>query len=271
MVIKTLVENTSISSKYKSAHGLSIYIETEKHKILFDLGPNKLFYKNAKKLGIRIADIDTVIISHGHADHAGALSFFLKHNDKAKIYIRKSAFDKHIVKVLGIPFNVSLDRSLKDNHQIVFTQKLEYIDDELILFSEVTKQSYFSANNMYTVIDDRMIKDDFSHEQNLIVMQDGEAFLFAGCAHASIVNIKDYAERLINKKVLCIFGGFHLFNHVTKKHVSRSVIDDIANMLQDDYTQYYTCHCTGKWAYSALKDTLKDSISYIATGTELRF
>ena len=58
MIIKCLVENTSISQEYKSKHGLSIYIETLKHKILFDVGPNGLFLENAKKLGIDITDID---------------------------------------------------------------------------------------------------------------------------------------------------------------------------------------------------------------------
>ena len=42
MVIKTLVENTAIADKFESVHGLSLYIETKKHKLLFDLGPNEL-------------------------------------------------------------------------------------------------------------------------------------------------------------------------------------------------------------------------------------
>ncbi|MEA4900884.1 hypothetical protein [Desulfitobacterium sp.] len=43
MLIKTLVENTSISEDYSSEHGLSLYIETKKHKILFDVGASGLF------------------------------------------------------------------------------------------------------------------------------------------------------------------------------------------------------------------------------------
>ncbi len=47
MKIKMLVENTRVHPKYKSKHGLSIFIETQNHKILFDLGPNDLFLDNA--------------------------------------------------------------------------------------------------------------------------------------------------------------------------------------------------------------------------------
>lgn len=49
MIVKTLVENTSNSKEYKSKHGLSLYIETRERKILFDLGSNDLFLRNAKK------------------------------------------------------------------------------------------------------------------------------------------------------------------------------------------------------------------------------
>lgn len=85
--IISLVENTSSSLELKSKYGLSIYIETDKHKILFDLGPNELFLENAQKLGVNMKMIDTVVISHGHADHGGALAKFMEINHTARIYI----------------------------------------------------------------------------------------------------------------------------------------------------------------------------------------
>ena len=53
MLIKTLVENTSIHDSVQPVHGLSFYIETNGHKILFDLGPDDSFEKNAEHLGGR--------------------------------------------------------------------------------------------------------------------------------------------------------------------------------------------------------------------------
>ncbi|MDD4189408.1 MAG: MBL fold metallo-hydrolase, partial [Eubacteriales bacterium] len=46
MIIKTLVEDTSIADDFGSEHGLSIYIETKSHRILFDVGASDLFYEN---------------------------------------------------------------------------------------------------------------------------------------------------------------------------------------------------------------------------------
>jgi 7,8-dihydropterin-6-yl-methyl-4-(beta-D-ribofuranosyl)aminobenzene 5'-phosphate synthase len=51
MIIKTLVENTSISKDFGNEHGLSLYIETNALKILFDVGASKLFLKNAEIVG----------------------------------------------------------------------------------------------------------------------------------------------------------------------------------------------------------------------------
>jgi len=90
MKIIALVENTTKDKNLKPKHGLSVYIETLKHKILFDLGSDDTFIYNAQKLGIDLAEIDTVVLSHGHYDHGGGLLSFLKVNANPKsIYIEK--------------------------------------------------------------------------------------------------------------------------------------------------------------------------------------
>lgn len=76
MIIETLVENTSISEDFKSEHGLCLYIETKKHKLLFDLGASALFVENARKMSIDISEVDLVIISHGHYDLRRAIKIY---------------------------------------------------------------------------------------------------------------------------------------------------------------------------------------------------
>ena len=48
MRITSLVENIS-NTDLKAKHGLSLYIETKQHKILFDMGPDHTLFDNAKK------------------------------------------------------------------------------------------------------------------------------------------------------------------------------------------------------------------------------
>ena len=63
MKIISLVENT-IKSELKAKHGLSLYIETKKHKILFDLGPDKTLFENAVKRNIDISKVDKIGRAH---------------------------------------------------------------------------------------------------------------------------------------------------------------------------------------------------------------
>lgn len=271
MKIVTLVENTSTSPEYKHKHGLSFYIETSNHKILFDLGPNDLFLENAKKMDIDIKSVDTVIISHGHSDHGGGLATFLQENQLAKVYIRRNAFNLYFNKVLGISFNIGLDPSLINNTRIVLTDESLTINGELELFSDVKEREYYStANNaLLKKIDKEYMLDDFSHEQNLIIHEEDKYVLFAGCAHNGIVNILKKGEQLVNGNLNFIISGFHLFNPSTKKYESEQLIRDIGLQLKLHNTKYFTCHCTGEKAFNILKDVLKDQIDYLAIGSSI--
>ena len=80
MKIITLIENLTYKQGLVAEHGLSLYIESADKKILFDTGQSGLFMQNAKKLGINIEEIDSVILSHGHYDHTGGLYPFLQKN-----------------------------------------------------------------------------------------------------------------------------------------------------------------------------------------------
>ena len=92
MKITALAENVSTTEDLGSEHGLSLFIETEAHKLLFDTGQGSLFAENAVKLGVDLKQVERCVISHGHYDHTGGLYPFLSINSKAKVYIKKEAF-----------------------------------------------------------------------------------------------------------------------------------------------------------------------------------
>lgn len=263
-----LLENTAQSKEYRRKHGLSLYIETPKHKILFDSGPNDLFIKNAEKLGVSIPDVDLLIISHGHVDHCGGLSAFLKHNSKAKIYLRPQAVDKHYVKVLGIPFYAGINARLVKGDRFRFTDELTVIDDEITLFSNVRAKCPLpsSDDNLLVKKNGRIINDDFIHEQNMIISSEGKHAVFCGCAHAGIANITDKARQIIGKNPDDVVGGFHLFEPTKRKYEPDDYIAMVCAELQKFNARFYTCHCTGIKAYETMK---KNGLilSYLHTGT----
>ena len=92
MILKVLTENTAVSDEFLYEHGLSFYIETEKHRILFDMGQSDAFIKNAETMGVDLSLVDIAVLSHGHYDHGGGLDAFLDENSCGKVYINKNAF-----------------------------------------------------------------------------------------------------------------------------------------------------------------------------------
>lgn len=258
--ILALVENTSFS-ELKPKHGISFYIETKKHKLLFDLGPDNTLFLNAKKRNIDLSQVDTVIISHGHSDHGGALGEFLKINNKAKIYAQREAFDPHYTSGFCLKFKCELDSSLKNHPQVVLLDGDYKIDSELELFVAKKHDKCFSPMN--NALYNKNGRDNFYHEHNLVI-HESKQVLIMGCGHSGVVNILEAKNYHYD---YCI-GGFHLFNPVIKRTVRKELLDEIANELSKyKATGFYTCHCTGMKAYNYLKD--KMNLSYLFCGMEL--
>ena len=68
--ITTLVENSVYGKGLQGEHGLSLLVDTGEHRLLFDTGASDLFIRNAGALGIDLGDVDSLVLSHGHRDHA---------------------------------------------------------------------------------------------------------------------------------------------------------------------------------------------------------
>src|SRR5262249_52273951 len=61
-----------------ACHGFSALVTgwrgSEERSVLFDVGPSAaVWLENARRLGVRLASIEAVCLSHWHADHSGGL------------------------------------------------------------------------------------------------------------------------------------------------------------------------------------------------------
>ena len=131
MRVTALTENTT-EKDFRTEHGLSLYIETNGQKILFDSGQTELFAENAGKLGIDLSAVDIMVLSHGHYDHGGGLERFMEINKKAPIYMSRYAFEPHYN---GTEKYIGLDTSLEKSERIIFTDGVTEISDTLTLYS----------------------------------------------------------------------------------------------------------------------------------------
>lgn len=266
-----IVENTTINKKYKAKHGISFYIETNKYKILFDTGPNKVLIKNAEKLGIDLSLVDIVIISHGHTDHGGGLKYFLEINKTAKIYIQKNAFEKYYTKIINIPIYIGLDNDLINNEQIILVDGNYKINEQLSLISNIIKKTFHMKSNdaLLTKVNNKFQKDPFIHEQSLIIENNDKSVLITGCSHQGVIDIQEESERIIKRNIDNVIGGFHIFNPINRRYENPDIIKNMGLMMKAKNTRYYTCHCTGKKGYEKMKEILLEDINYLSVGSEV--
>lgn len=101
MEVRILTENTVYKRGFLGEHGLSMLLETEGKRYLFDTGQTDVFLRNAGKMKLDLEHLDGIILSHGHYDHCGGMKYWARKHISSQhafpnipIYIDRKAFDK---------------------------------------------------------------------------------------------------------------------------------------------------------------------------------
>ena len=275
MRILNLVENELGDSGCEAAHGLSFYVETGNHKLLFDSSPSDVVIRNAKTLGVDLTAVDTVILSHGHYDHSGGILPFVQLNQKAKIYIQQNAGGEYYAfdgEEQGFRY-IGIDKKILSLPQVQLLKGDTKIDDELQIFTVDYRAYPLPSTNkrLRELCNGQYIQDEFHHEQNLLLTADGKKILFCGCAHNGILNVMETLERKFGPASLpdLVIGGFHLMKRTEFSEADTTEVTEIANRLKNYKAHFATCHCTGISVFNQMKEIMGEQLSYVYSGDEV--
>ena len=252
MKVVTLLENTACRQDVTAQHGLSFYLETGPHKILFDMGQTDAFAANAETMGVDLSQVDFAVLSHGHYDHGGGLEAFLRINPKAPVYVHSCAFGSYYN---GTEKYIGLDPSLREHSRLIFTDGSMQLAPGILL----TDGNDLGWHNQSWGLNRRegtaFLPDDFRHEQYLEITEGEKRILLSGCSHKGILNIAGHFCPDV------LIGGFHL-----NKQEDLVALQDTARKLLDGNTVYYTGHCTGSRQFAVMKAVMTDRLQAISTG-----
>ena len=249
--ITILVEDTTENFKYSCAKGLSIFINTKEQKILMDTGPNSTFIKNAKKLGIDLTQINTLILSHAHRPFNGGLNQFCKINKDAQIVIQNTDFEKYYFVKGKSKKNISPKLTVKNLPQIRMINNPAQITTNS-WFIPCTVHNYGTPKKnqfLYRKTPSKFVMDNFMHEGIFVIDDNGELVIFNSCSHNGVINSIESAKQFFpNKRLRSYVGGFHFpfkDNETIPPDDMRNLDEIIDYSKINQNLRFFTGHCTG--------------------------
>jgi 7,8-dihydropterin-6-yl-methyl-4-(beta-D-ribofuranosyl)aminobenzene 5'-phosphate synthase len=269
--ITTLSENTAAGGCI-GEQGLSMFIEADGMKILFDTGAGKAAVYNADLMGIDFSSVDVIVLSHGHYDHTGGLYEVIRRAGKKEIIAHQDVwarkygsmdntppryvgipFVREVLEVMGASFRLT-DKPVNISKHITTTGKVPMLND------------YEKVETYLCVMDgEEMEQDELNDDLSLVIDTDYGLVVILGCAHHGIVNNLKQAQRVTGKELIyAAIGGTHLI------HASKERIEKTATALEEMGVQYLgVSHCTGFAASAFLAGRFGDRFFQNNAGTRL--
>lgn len=265
MKVSILTENRTSKRGFLAEHGLSVFIEYNGTRILFDTGQTDVYLRNAAKLGIDLRTTDLIVMSHGHYDHCGGYAFFPETDKHPTAYIRENAFDRKFIKDTGgyreicIPWDYESRKS-----SITLTGAKTRIRDDIYLLSDVPQTAAFEKLSDKLAVESggKMITDPMSDEQLLVIDTAEGLVVFIGCAHPGIANCLNHViAQFPDRKIRTVLAGMHLGSIDDVRFVKT-----VSFLKKLDIGLLIPLHCTGVMRECDMKRILEDECLLIGAG-----
>lgn len=270
----TLLVDNHAETELKHEHGLSILIEHQGKRILFDNGQNDALFYNAKKLATQLTDIDLLILSHGHYDHGGNLPRLLEINPNALFYAHPDCMQtRYSLHPDKAPRTISLSKSamkaikvFPENQKKWITKATE-ITPGIWLTGQIPRISEIEESGGPFFLDKvKKQADQLRDDMSLWIETEDGLTVICGCCHSGIINTLNHikgqtGEGRIIKNLL---GGLHLVNANQQRLKST-----IAYLNKQNIETLYPAHCTGDKAIVLLKKQFKNKIQIAKAGLQL--
>ena len=265
-------------------HGLSLLLTIEREgcsaSLIYDAGlGRKTAIHNMDILQVRLPDLRTIVMSHGHSDHHGGLEGMIRRVGVRgmPLVIHPEAWqDRKIVFPTGAELHLpppspqDLERegititeerqpSLLIDGTVLITGQVERVTD----FEKGFPLNYARVNGSWEP--DPWIWDD----QAVVVNLKGKGLVvLSGCSHAGAINVLHQAQRLTGEdRVHAFVGGMHLTGGIFEPLMPRT-LDELARISP---RWLVPGHCTGWKATHEISRRFPEAYVQSSVGTQLQF
>jgi 7,8-dihydropterin-6-yl-methyl-4-(beta-D-ribofuranosyl)aminobenzene 5'-phosphate synthase len=249
--------------------GVSYLVSAGGMRVLFDSGlsggkPESALAHNARLLGVSLADVDAVVISHLHPDHVGGLRAMREHT---------FAFSAEPLEPRGLPAHVPTQMG-HSRADVVVTTGPRVIGPGLAVLPPLPRMLFWLG---------------YIAEQAMLVNIRGYGLvLITGCGHPPIEQILGVTERVLDVPIRAVVGGLHLPVHAARTPlVPQAVLGnpnppwqpiserDATHVLDEIHARgprlvALSSHDSTPWTYDAFGRRFGDRYRTLRAGEELR-
>jgi 7,8-dihydropterin-6-yl-methyl-4-(beta-D-ribofuranosyl)aminobenzene 5'-phosphate synthase len=250
--VKVTILSTMLADDGVGEWGFSALVEAGDHRVLVDTGARpQTVLQNARELGIDLASVHEVILTHNHSDHVGGLMSLRQELMKTD----PGAFSRaHVAK--GIFYSRPTKTGGEDNEMLGIKKAYEatggtFVEHETA--GEIFPGAWLTGpvprvypERNWSITEqvrtpDGLVEDNIPEDQTLVLNTAQGLLVISGCGHAGVINILTFAHKEFpNSSVHAILGGLHLFA------ASDTQIDWTADKMKEFGTSYLVgAHCTG--------------------------
>ncbi|MBA3520998.1 MAG: MBL fold metallo-hydrolase [Gemmatimonadales bacterium] len=264
--ITVLVDAFGAPSALRQDWGFSALVEYRGKRILFDTGNDAdILAHNAKTLGVDLARLDFVVVSHRHGDHTDGLRHVLKLNPSVRVYVPKDEY-------FGGPTPAKFYRrgvAALPAHMRYFGGKppaqvphgTPWRHANFVLVDSVTE--VVPGVRLIPALGHAPGTADIP-ELSLTLHTPTGQVLLVGCSHPGIEEILRAASAP-KSPVRLLAGGLHLLA------MSETDIERLAGTLRDKWkvAEIAPGHCSGEPAFSTLQKAFGRRYRFAGLGTAI--
>ena len=262
--IHSLVD-TFVEPGYMSEFGLSLFIEVNGQRILFDTGAGEALLPNAARMGLDLNSATDIILSHGHYDHTGGLAK-LTPSPQIPVYVGRgivkpcwSLHDDGTKHRITMPTE---SQSVLNKCRVREIDAFTEIYPGMFLTGPIPRESGEDCGGHFFSGEACTMPNLIPEEQALLL---ASGILITGCCHAGIINTVEACRRTRpDIAIRTIIGGLHL-RHAGKDRLERTA-SYLASLKLDSLV---LMHCTGENAVDYLSSRLNCEIASLPVGQSL--
>jgi len=262
-------------------HGICFYVkavgEWGECRLLFDAGwsPEPILH-NAEVLGVRMEDVEYIVLSHSHFDHTGGLAGVLRRIGRGIPIIAHPLIfkDSFIVepKLLHAGIPLEARRVAEElGCRWMLSRDPVIIAPGIMTTGEVSVEERVDFEKQPTGIlmlsSGRIINDPVEDEIALVIRTRRGLVILTGCSHPGVISvIKKSISLTSDNRVLAVIGGFHLVS-ANEERITKTA----RKLLDIGVEKVYTGHCTGFKAECILLRMLGERLTRLHTGMRITF